>query len=234
MQIWQLQEPLTITRLSELYFRFRRFVLLLQTKKAISMDCGSCTSSWKPWRWVRLELILTMSDIYINSNLNPLTKFTSSRSTEFKDILPWNISQMIMETIPISTRIVISYVKKQGILFCVYWKVNGNRDNNMIRISLWQESHCRTNTSIRRNKEIQKSSTVRITVRDPSRKGNHLSKVIWDREIITEFTRSISSTRVCEPVLMMDVKVSKDKHISRWVDRENLIYVRWNRIKNRA
>ena len=33
---------------------------------------------------------------------------------------------------------------------------------------------------------------------------------------------------------MMDVKVSKDKNINRWVDRENLIYVRWNRIKNRA
>ena len=32
----------------------------------------------------------------------------------------------------------------------------------------------------------------------------------------------------------MDVKVFKDKNISRWVDRENLIYVRWNRIKNRA
>ena len=29
----------------------------------------------------------------------------------------------------------------------------------------------------------------------------------------------------------MDIKVSKDKHISRWVDRENLIYVRWTRIK---
>ena len=29
--------------------------------------------------------------------MNPLTKFTSSRSTEFKDILPWSISQMIME-----------------------------------------------------------------------------------------------------------------------------------------
>ena len=49
-------------------------------------------------------------DIYMNSNLNPLTKFTSRRrSTEFKDILPWNTSQMIIKTIPISTRIVISY-----------------------------------------------------------------------------------------------------------------------------
>ena len=29
----------------------------------------------------------------------------------------------------------------------------------------------------------------------------------------------------------MDFKVSKDKHIGRWVDRENLIYVSWNNIK---
>ena len=62
---------------------------------------------------MRLDLIFSMRDIYINSNLNPLTKFTSSkRSTKFKDILPWNVSQMITKTIPISTRIVISYVMK--------------------------------------------------------------------------------------------------------------------------
>ena len=82
------------------------------------MKCGSSIGCWKPWRWVRFDLILTMRDIYINSNLNPLTKFTSSsRSTEFKDILPWNISQMIMKTIPISTRIVISYAMKRDIPF---------------------------------------------------------------------------------------------------------------------
>ena len=62
-----------------------------------------------------LTWYLTMRDIYINSNLNSLSKFTSSRSTEFKDILPWNISQMITKTIPISTRIVIRHAMKQGI-----------------------------------------------------------------------------------------------------------------------
>ena len=69
---------------------------------------------------------------------------------------------------------------------------------------------------------------------NPSRKVNHLSKVVWDRKIITEFTRSISSTRIGKPVLMIDVslyEVSKDKNISRRVDRENLIYVGWNRIQ---
>ena len=53
---------------------------------------------------MRLDLIFSMRDIYINSNLNPLTKFTSSsRSTEFKDILSWNFFQMITKTVPVST-----------------------------------------------------------------------------------------------------------------------------------
>ena len=64
-------------------------------EKVISMNYGSSTSSWKPWRWARLDLILSMRDLY-NSNLKPLKKFPSSRRTpEFKDILPWSIFQMI-------------------------------------------------------------------------------------------------------------------------------------------
>ena len=94
-----------ITSLPELYFTIRRFILLVQTKKVISMNYGSSTSSWKPWWWVRLDLIFSMRDIYVNSNLNPLTKSTSSsRNTEFKDILPWNISQMITD-LPILTNL---------------------------------------------------------------------------------------------------------------------------------
>ena len=112
--------PATITSLPELYFRFRRFILSVQMKKVISMNEDSCTSGWKPWRWVRLDLIFTTWDTYTNSNLNPLSKFTSmSRSTESKVIFIWNISQMITKTIPISTRIVISYAMKQGISFRV-------------------------------------------------------------------------------------------------------------------
>ena len=144
---------------------------------------------------MRLELILTMRNMYISSSLSPLKKYISiSRSTKFKNILQWNISQLITNTFPISTRIVIIYIMKQGILFWVWWKVNGNWDNKMIRISWWRESLCRTNTSVRRNKS-KKSRIVRVTVRAMSRKVKHLSKVIWDRKIITEFTRSISFTR---------------------------------------
>ena len=57
-------------------------------------------------------------DICINSDLNPLPKFSnSSRRTKFKDILPWKISQMVAKTIPFSTRIVISCAMKKSIPF---------------------------------------------------------------------------------------------------------------------
>ena len=64
----------------------------------------------------------------------------AAAEAEFKDILPWIISKMITKTIPISTRIVIRNVMSM--------EVNGNLDKNMIRISQWRESHCKTNTSI--------------------------------------------------------------------------------------
>ena len=59
----------TITSLSELYFRFRRFIFLVQTKKVISMNYGSSTSSWKQWRSVRLDLILSMRNQWCNLTL---------------------------------------------------------------------------------------------------------------------------------------------------------------------
>ena len=76
----------------------------------------------------------------LSSSLNPLTNFTSSsRSTKFKDIPHQNIFQMVTKTVPISTRVVISYAMKWDILFWVYWKVNGNWENN-ISISQWRDT----------------------------------------------------------------------------------------------
>ena len=95
----------------------------------------TCSQPWwlqrkshKPFRFLQIFLIarlmsvvLTLRDIYINSNLNQHTKFTSSsKSTWLKDIFPWNISQMITKTVPISTRIVLSYTMKWGILLQVW------------------------------------------------------------------------------------------------------------------
>ena len=47
---------------------------------------------------------------------------------------------------------------------------------------------------------------MRITAWDASRKGNHLSKVIRERKIVIELIRSVSSTRICKPVLMKSPK----------------------------
>ena len=81
-------------------------------KKVISMNYGTSTSSWKPRRWVRFDLILTMRDIYINFNWKKYIH---------EPTLLWNISQMTTKTIPISTRIVVSFAMKQGIPFWVCW-----------------------------------------------------------------------------------------------------------------
>ena len=109
---------------------------------------------------------------------------------EFKDILPWNNSQMVTKTILISTRIVISYEMKRGILYWVYWEVTVNWDNNVIRISQWIESHCRTNICVRR----KKSKSARLW---ESQSGIQVVRLnTWVRSFKKEFTRSISSTRI--------------------------------------
>ena len=69
------------------------------------------------------EVWPNMRDVYINSNLNSFIRLTSSsRRTEFKDVLQWNMSHMILKSVPISMRIVISYAIKWGIPFRVWQK----------------------------------------------------------------------------------------------------------------
>ena len=128
--------------------------------------------------------------ICISSYMDPLTKLNSScRSTKFKkDVLPLNISQMIRKMVPVSPRTVISCEWK-GHPFWDWRKVSGNGDSNRIR------SH------INKFKRVG----LRFTVRDLSRRVNHLSKVIWDRKVTAEFTRSISFTWIDYPVLLVDL-----------------------------
>ena len=130
------------------------------------------------------DLIFTMRDIYINSNPDPLTKLSSSsRSTEFNEILPWNVSQIFAKAVLISARTAISCTMKIGIPFCVWKKADGNWDNNMIflRIFQWKGSYCRANTWIRRKKiNLKEEEGLWEPVRGPSRKVNHLSEVVWE------------------------------------------------------
>ena len=120
-------------------------------------------------------------DTYINSNLNPLTKLTiSSRSTEFKDILPQKISQMIMKIVPICMRIVISNTMKQGIPLWIWWKVDG----------IWDKNNFRIVEQILPSEEINKSKRAELW---ESQFGIRVEKLtIWGNsfeiiKIITEF-----------------------------------------------
>ena len=143
-----------ITSLSEIYFRSRRFILLWKMTKwflwamAAAQAAENQGDEWG-LTWYFLWGTYTSIPTWTHSQTSlAAAEAPSLRSTN----LPWNISQMIMKTTPISTRTVISYAMKQGILLWISWKVNENWDNNMIRISQWRESHCRTNTSVRRKK----------------------------------------------------------------------------------
>ena len=65
-------------------------------------------------------------------------------------------------------------------------KVNGNWENSMIRI--FNGGKATAEQMLGLNKPIQESRTVRVTVRNPSRKVNGLIQVVWDRKTIKEFT----------------------------------------------
>ena len=127
-----------------------------------------------------------------------------------------------MKTVPLSRKIVISCPIKRDISFPV-WKKSMKTDTIQ-----WSESNCKIKTRVK----FQGGRAAKVTFRDPSRKVNHQSKVFGYRKIIAEFARSISSTRISEPVLMVYAKVSKDKYINKPIDWDNFIYVR--SIKNRA
>ena len=122
---------------------------------------------------------------------------------------------------------------KQGILFEFIWKAMETETATWSEFSndgkaILEQILAPEERNKYKRAELWES---RITVWDSSRKVNRLSKVVWDRTIITECTRSTNFTRIGTPFLMMHFKVSKEKQFG-WVGRENLIYVRWNRIKN--
>ena len=216
----------TIINLSERCFRFR-FILLLQRKKVISMNYGSNTRSWKSWRWERLYLILLVRDIYINFNLNLLTKITSSnRRTEWV----WRYPPMdhLSSDHKESPNQQENSHKKCNELGKPIVNDGKSKETETTTWSEFPNGGKAIIEQILASEEINESrrAGLRIIVWYLSRKANHLSKVVWERKTITELTISISSARIGKWVFVVDVKVSKDKHISRWVDQENRIFVR--------
>ena len=162
---WEVIDPFVLLAYASLTAS-RPFLQWLLACVNFTLDSEDISCWWKWKEWFLWAMVVAKVDEnhredwglnwylqwYIHQfQPNPPTKFTSnSRSTEFKDILWWNISQLIPKTVSSSMRIVISYAMKWGIPF--WWKVNGNLDNNMIRISQWSKSHCKTYSSIRKKK----------------------------------------------------------------------------------
>ena len=145
-QVWRLQEPFaTITSLSEfpldskdLFSWYKQKMWILSTMAA-AQAAENHGDEWGLTWYLRWRM---------HSSIPTLTH--SQNSLAEAEVLLCNIPQVITKTTPISMRIVKSYGMKWAIPFWVWWKVKRNWDKNMIRISLWRESHCRTNT--RRNK----------------------------------------------------------------------------------
>ena len=158
------KNPLTtITSLSELYLW--RFILLVQTKKVISISYGSSTSSWKPWTLVRLHLIFKMKDIYvcmyvyiyIYIYISIPTRTQTQNSVAAPEAPNWKISShdtslKWSRKRPYQHENSYKLCDEKGHPLFSWNKVNENRDKNMVRISQRKKSHCRTNTWVRSKK----------------------------------------------------------------------------------
>ena len=161
---------------------------------------------------MRLHLIYSMRNIYKNSNLERLTQFSSScRSTEFKNIIPWTISKMIMKNIPVHTRIVIKCEMRRSNPFWVgSWK---SIEIEPTRSEFHNEGKSTVEQILESEETNQISRAVRVTVSDSSRKLNHLTKLVRERKIMVDSTKSIGSTRTvysvptgCKVLVILSVK----------------------------
>ena len=163
-------------------------------------------------------MILKMWNIYIKCNLNPHAKFTKcSESTESWDILSWNISQMITETIPISPRIVISYAMKRSISCFDF-----DGKSMETETTTWSKFTNVREVIVEQILASEERNKPKKVGRWESHLGVRVAKLtIWVRsfeiKIITEFTRSISSS-IGWSVYMTDVNIFKDKDIRWWVN----------------
>ena len=87
----------------------------MQTLLYYSLGESKNSDFYELWQQHKQLKIMEMSeawpDIYEDEYIL-IRFFSSSGSTKFKNILPWNISQIIMKAIQGSTRINISYVIK--------------------------------------------------------------------------------------------------------------------------
>ena len=154
-----------ITSLPEFHFRCRRLILLVQTKEVISTSYGSSTNSVSPIINIRSSLTHLHSfygdewgstwylwwEIYTS-----FPAWTHSwNSVPGEEAMSLKISTY--ETSPNNHEEHPNQLDNNNNLcdekgFWVWRKVNSKWDNNMVRISQWRGSHCRTNVTVWRKK----------------------------------------------------------------------------------
>ena len=151
---------------------------------------------------------------------------------KFKDIIPWNISRMLTKTDPITTRIVVSCAVKRDFEIerkTTTWSQFPNGGKATVEQILGSGI---INKSKRAEQWVSHSGIlvrkltiwVRLTI---------WVEVVWDRNVIT--VHQVYQFYKNKLTSAYDGRwVFKGKYISRWVDWENLIFVRWNSIKNCA
>ena len=115
LSFWKVTDSLSYSKkqvwlLQELFFnKYLPAWTSVYLKKIYSVGENERSHLYKQWQQhkqlktmeMMLDLIFTMRDVCISSNLDQLTKF--HRTTKFKDIALWNISQMIKKAVPINT-----------------------------------------------------------------------------------------------------------------------------------
>ena len=98
--------------LARFKFRFRGFILFVQIKKK-----NDFYELWQQHKLLKtMEMSEVWSDTYDEWYIDQYQPGPTNKIHYLKDILLCNISEMISKTISISTRIVISYAMKRGIL----------------------------------------------------------------------------------------------------------------------
>ena len=156
-----------ITSLSKLYFKFIRFILLVQIKKwflwtiAAAQAAENHEDEWGSTWYFWWGIYTSISTWAHSQNSLAAAEALSLKASSHGTSLEWSqrLSQSAQEVISNAMKWGIQgLIQKEKVDICAPQSVHQCREHpvstpeKMIRIFQWRETHCRTNTSIRRNK----------------------------------------------------------------------------------
>ena len=176
-----------------------------------------CYELWQEPKQLKLFKI-TKAWPYVITRLYTFPTSTQSGNWETEDCLV-PFSYMMKKAISVSMKINQQLCKKEELPFTSLKEVVGTETIARSGFLIVEKA---TEEQILELQDRNKSYNLYHDSHNQVSELHLMSKVFW--KIIIEFTRSISSTRMGQPVLLMDVQISKNKYISRGVDWENCLY----------